>query len=259
MLPSAPAVCAGSAAGAAVWLAGHRPAVVRLRRVVGRASEPAGAVVGGPAGWAAGALGVLILLVGLPLLLGPAGAVVAVPAVALVGLRAGRSHATERARSRACDAAVPRVADLLASCVAVGVPPPEALDIVRRAVGGPIATRLAPVVSALQLGGDPVSAYLRALPAAPRRRGRRDGDDPTLALVQALGRAAARGTPLAEAAGRVADESRRRRRWSAEAAARRAGVLAVGPLMVCHLPAFVLIGVVPLVLGVARSALGDLG
>jgi hypothetical protein len=56
----------------------------------------------------------------------------------------------------------------------------------------------------------------------------------------------------------VADDQRRRRRWSAEAAARRAGVHAVGPLVLCFLPAFVLLGVVPVVLSIAAEVLGDL-
>jgi pilus assembly protein TadC len=53
----------------------------------------------------------------------------------------------------------------------------------------------------------------------------------------------------------VADEQRRVRRWQAEAAARKAGVLAVAPLVLCFLPAFILIGVVPVIVGVATEAL----
>ena len=37
--------------------------------------------------------------------------------------------------------------------------------------------------------------------------------------------------------------------------ARRAGVQAVGPLAACFLPAFVLVGVVPVVVGVAQALL----
>jgi pilus assembly protein TadC len=66
------------------------------------------------------------------------------------------------------------------------------------------------------------------------------------------------GAPLADMVAAVADDQRRRRRWSAEAAARRAGVQAVGPLVLCFLPAFVLLGVVPVVLSIAAEVLGGL-
>lgn len=260
MTPSGAALGAGLSAGAALWLAGRRPAVDRLRRALsrpragrpGRVGRAGWSQVPGPLRRVVGVTGALVVLAGAAGLAGVAGVVVAGPAVGLPALRAGRARAQAARERRACDAALPRVADLLAACVAVGVPPAEALDGVRQAVGGPIADRLAPVVSALRLGSDPVQAYRAAAPYVPE-------PDLTLALVRVLEGAVARGVPLVEAAGRVADDARRRRRWTAEAAARRAGVLAVGPLMVCHLPAFVLIGVVPLVVGVARAALGDLG
>ncbi|MGN6242106.1 MAG: type II secretion system F family protein, partial [Motilibacteraceae bacterium] len=47
-------------------------------------------------------------------------------------------------------------------------------------------------------------------------------------------------------------------RAAAQEAAHRAGVRMVGPLVVCALPAFVLVGVVPAVAGLATSALGQL-
>jgi pilus assembly protein TadC len=77
-------------------------------------------------------------------------------------------------------------------------------------------------------------------------------------LVRALGRALDSGAPVATTVAAVADEQRRRRRWAAEAAARRAGVLAVAPLALCFLPAFVLLGVVPVVLSIAADVLGGL-
>jgi len=259
-MPSAAAVGAGLSAGGALWWAGRRPAADRLHRVLLRApGAPVAPAVrqrwaglSTPLRRAMVVAGALAGLVVAAVAAGSAGLVVAGPAVGLPVLRAGRSRAAATREQRACAAALPRVADLVAACVAVGVPPAQALDGVRRAVGGPIATRLAPVVSALRLGSDPVAAYESVAP-------RSGAPDLTLALVRALDAAVTRGVPLVEAAQRVGDDARRRRRWTAEAAARRAGVLAVGPLMVCHLPAFVLLGVVPLVVGVARAALGDLG
>jgi hypothetical protein len=53
--------------------------------------------------------------------------------------------------------------------------------------------------------------------------------------------------PLAQALTRVADDLRARRRGELLAAARVAGVTAVLPLGLCFLPAFALLGVVPVV------------
>jgi pilus assembly protein TadC len=51
----------------------------------------------------------------------------------------------------------------------------------------------------------------------------------------------------------IAEELRRDARVRAEAAARSAGVRAVLPLVACFLPAFLLIGVVPVVASLAQS------
>jgi len=161
-----------------------------------------------------------------------------------------RRHAARSAARRQrgeVAAAVPRFADLLAACLESGAAPADAVDAVRRHLRGPLADRLAPVAGALRSGFDPLTVY--------------DGsgrDDPVRGLVVALARAMESGAPLADTVAAVADDQRRRRRWSAEAAARRAGVQAVAPLVICFLPAFVLLGVVPVVLGIASEVLGDL-
>jgi Flp pilus assembly protein TadB len=169
---------------------------------------------------------------------------------ALLALTAGRRRAARSAsdrRQREIAAALPRFADLVAACLESGAAPADALDVVRRQLVGPLADRLAPVVGALRSGVDPLTVY-----------GGHAGEDPLRGLVVALARAMESGAPLADMMAAVADDQRRRRRWSAEAAARRAGVHAVGPLVVCFLPAFVLLGVVPVVLGIAAEVLGDL-
>ena len=177
---------------------------------------------------------------------GPVLAALAPALFLLVGRRL-TTRSTARRREREVAAAVPRFADLVAACLESGAAPAEALDVVRRHLAGPVADRLAPVAGALRSGVDPLTVY--------DGQGR---DDPVRGLVVALARAMESGAPLADTVAAVADEQRRRRRWSAEAAARRAGVLAVGPLVVCFLPAFVLLGVVPVVLGIAADVLGDL-
>ena len=60
--------------------------------------------------------------------------------------------------------------------------------------------------------------------------------------------ATAQNAPVATAVSRLADDVRAEGRSAAEQAARRVGVLAVAPLGLCFLPAFVLLGVVPVVI-----------
>jgi pilus assembly protein TadC len=197
---------------------------------------------------AAAALAAAALLVAM-LALGPGPVVAgAVPVVVLLLGRASARRSATRRRRHEIETALPRFADLLAACLESGAAPADALDVVRSQLTGPLAVRLAPVAGALRTGVDPVAVY-----------GDHGRDDPVRALVAALARALESGTALADAVSTVADEQRRRRRWAAEAAARRAGVHAVGPLVVCFLPAFVLLGVVPVVLGIATEVLRDLG
>jgi pilus assembly protein TadC len=194
-----------------------------------------------------GVLAVVVLAVAIRSLgRGPVLAAIA-PVVFLLARRRWAARSAARHQNRAVAAALPRFADLVAACLESGAAPADALDVVRRHLPGPMADRLAPVVGALRSGFDPLTVYVA--------HGR---DDPVRGLVVALARAMESGAPLADTVAAVADDQRRRRRWSAEAAARRAGVHAVGPLVVCFLPAFVLLGVVPVVLGIATEVLGDL-
>ncbi len=79
-------------------------------------------------------------------------------------------------------------------------------------------------------------------------------DVPALdALARAFIRAEKSGSALATTVSAVAEDQRRARRWTAEAAARRAGIHAVAPLVVCFLPAFLLLGVVPVIVGIATE------
>ena len=66
------------------------------------------------------------------------------------------------------------------------------------------------------------------------------------------------GAPVAAAVSRLAAEVRAEGRGAAEQAARRVGVLAVAPLGLSFLPAFVLLGVVPVVVGLAGPLLATL-
>ncbi len=162
-------------------------------------------------------------------------------------LVAGRDAAVATRTRTAESAALPSAADLLVVCLASGASPEDSLALVAAAVGPPLASRLEQVSAALRLGAQPAEAWASA-----------DPQDPLAPLRRAFARAADTGAPLADTVAGVADDQRQRHRWRAQAAARRAGVLAVGPLVLCFLPAFVLLGVVPIVLGIAGEVLGDL-
>lgn len=136
-------------------------------------------------------------------------------------------------------AELPFAIDLLAAGVRAGAPPAVACRTVGNALDGPLSGRLRQVADALALGASPAQAWghVADVPGAGR-------------LVLAAVRSSESGAALAGALTRLADELRAARVTACEAAARRAGVLVVLPLGLCFLPAFVLAGLVPIVLSV---------
>lgn len=153
-------------------------------------------------------------------------------------------------------AELPLVLDLLASCLAGGAPLPEAASAVAAAVPGPAGRRLAAVAAALAVGSPPGEAWgALAAPPAPGGPVTRDAEDALAPAARALARAADGGAPVAAAVSRLAAEARADARSRGERAARRVGVLAVAPLGLCFLPAFVLLGIVPVVAGLAGPLL----
>jgi pilus assembly protein TadC len=229
--------------GAAVVLLLVRPSArARLARVApvrrGTAAAPAWlhqtafALGGAAVGWYVG--GVVGPLLGV--------------AVLVVGPRlVSRLDDTEDETAVLADQ-LPLALDLLAACLAGGASLGVAVEAVRDAMPGPCGQRLGRVAAALAVGSAQDEAF-RAL-----------GDDsgPAGSAARALARAAEGGTPVAGAVSRVAAEARRSAAAAAERRAKRAGVLAVGPLGACFLPAFVLLGVVPAVVGLASPLLATL-
>ena len=126
--------------------------------------------------------------------------------------------------------------------MAAGAPLRAALTAVAVAVGAPSSELLLPIGAGLELGADPAEAW-----AGLR-------DDPCLApIALAFVRSATSGAPLSTLLAGTADDLRRRHRLAVEVAARAAGVRAVAPLAACFLPAFLLLGVVPVVASMASD------
>ena len=145
--------------------------------------------------------------------------------------------ASRRRRDR-LTASVPHAVDLLAACLAAGLSPAAALELVTDVVEPPLAEELGAVCARLRLGVDPVSVW-RGLAAHPQLG----------SLGRTLSRAAESGASVADALLRLSTDLRRQRRAEAESRAKSVGVKAALPLGGCLLPAFVLVGVVPLVAG----------
>lgn len=157
---------------------------------------------------------------------------------------ASGERAAKAARERAAAAQLPLTAELLAACLAAGSGPEEAARAVGSSLGGPLGERLERAAAELRLGAEPGEAWARLaeLPDA-------------VELARCLERAHASGAPAVEPVSRLAAECRAQRARTATARARRAGVLVTGPLGLCFLPAFLLAGVVPVVIGLGTSLL----
>jgi pilus assembly protein TadC len=175
----------------------------------------------------------------------PGPALVLVVLALWLGVPPARRRRKAAAARAVVDRDLPRAADLTATCLEAGAAPVDALLAVADAIGGPVAARLRAVSLAVRIGTDP--SELPQIAVAD--------EDPNAAQLSAVARATVTGAPLADSVRAVAADQRERARWQALERARRAGVQAVGPLAVCFLPAFVLVGVVPVVVGVARTLL----
>jgi Flp pilus assembly protein TadB len=132
--------------------------------------------------------------------------------------------------------------DLLAACLRAGLPVPTAMSAVAGELPAHAARALRSSAELLALGADPATAWEPATscPAtAPLARGAR--------------RAAQSGTALADLVTDLAVKVRATAADNAEATAQRAGVLITAPLGLCFLPAFVCLGVAPVVAGLAEQ------
>ncbi|ESU51251.1 type II secretion system F family protein [Streptomyces filamentosus] len=143
---------------------------------------------------------------------------------------------------------LPLAADLLAACVAVGAGPREAAEEVGRSIGGPVGDRLARTAVEIRLGGEPADSW--------GRFGEIPGAGP---LARCLYRAGSTGAPAADPIARLAASIRAERAAAAVARAQRAGVLITAPVGLCFLPAFLAVGVAPVIIGLAGDLLATGG
>lgn len=216
-------------------------ALDRLRRLV----RP---VEGAPSEFARLAVGVLAACVLLPMAEGarlPAAPTMAV-VVLTVFVGMGRwAPAEVRHRDRVMRNELPGVCTLLAVCLEAGLPLRNAVTAVAEASQGSMATSLRRVDTSVRLGVPELQAWSEIGEAQPAFAD----------LARELSHAAGSGMALAPVLRHHALEAQRQAHGTAQARARKAGVNSVLPLMTCFLPAFILIGVVPIVGGVATRML----
>ncbi|MEW2634144.1 type II secretion system F family protein [Streptomyces sp. NPDC048389] len=139
---------------------------------------------------------------------------------------------------------LPLAADLLAACISAGAGPREAAEAVGESLGGPVGARLAHTAAQLRLGAEPapVWEWFGGIPGA----------EP---LARCLERADSTGAPAAEQVSRLAERFRAERARAAGRQGRRAQVLITAPVGLCFLPAFLAVGVAPVVIGLASGLL----
>ncbi|HEX3787602.1 MAG TPA: type II secretion system F family protein [Pseudonocardiaceae bacterium] len=136
--------------------------------------------------------------------------------------------------------------DLLAACLRGGLPVPTAVQSVAVAMPGDAGPALRSTAELLSLGADPAEAWLPALRHPLTAR-----------LAKGARRSARSGAALAGLAEALAVEVRSGAHDLAEASAQRAAVAVTGPLGLCFLPAFLCLGVVPVVIGLAARLIAS--
>ncbi len=132
--------------------------------------------------------------------------------------------------------------DLLATAMDAGMALPQAISAIAELEESPAAAKLREVGQLLALGVSPTQAWRSAV----------DHRD-LAAVASAAVRSSIGGVTVADAAREAAREIRDRARVAADRAAARAEVTMTAPLALCFLPAFLCLGLAPVVIGLVRG------
>jgi pilus assembly protein TadC len=258
-LPATTVLCAGLA-GLAVFLALRNPAgeLRRLTRRKSKLAEGAASLTRLIEGRAdapplrrrvllsvACALALILAGAGIDGWLGRviwfAGPVVAATGLLVLGWVEPRSA---RRRRQQLIMEVPQALELMAACLGAGLPARTACAAVVRTFDGAVADDLGQVLALQQLGVPDVAAW-RTL-----------RDHPQFGLAAAdLARSVESGTSMVEGLRHHAATAREARRSELQVRARTVGVRSVLPLMMCFIPSFLLLGIVPAVVSAVFHAL----
>lgn len=170
---------------------------------------------------------------------------------ARAGRRIGPAPSVTRPRSPESDLsrdplAVASSLDVFAACLTSGMAVATAAAATGPSAPHPLAGVLVRAADLLTLGADPSTAWAGS---------RRPTDQRVEALQRLARRSVSSGTALAQGVSELAEQSRLDAGDAAQAAAERASVLIAGPLGLCYLPAFLCLGIVPVVVGLAGDVL----
>lgn len=168
-----------------------------------------------------------------------------VAAVALWQVQRLTQHQLDRVRQHELQRQAPGFAELLAASVSSGVPVDVAIKVIAEHTSGALGELLQRCVKQLDMGADQSTAWLELGQVAA-----------TAPIARALIASAQSGTPLALLLDDCAADLRIAHRQRATLAANAVVVKSVGPLGLCFLPAFVLLGVVPVVASLLTSNVG---
>lgn len=163
----------------------------------------------------------------------------------LLALALGFAGARRPPRPPQADVSPALALDLAAAALRSGQTVAAALRLAAPAAGGQTGETLVRTARMLELGADPAEAWEPAGHVASLQ-----------AAASAARRSADSGARLADALERAAAEVRIQARTAGEARAQRVGVWAIAPLGLCFLPAFVCLGIVPVVAGLLREIVG---
>lgn len=179
-----------------------------------------------------------------------AAAIVTAPGALRARVRLSRADAIVSADRRVAEKGLLGMAfslDVLSVCLRSGMPVATAALVVSSCAPSELAHILNRAGEMLALGAPASAAWADPGPS----------DDPGYEQRQALTRLARRsadsGAVMADGIASLAIQCRRDALDSAVATAERAGVLIGAPLGLCFLPAFVCLGIVPVVMGLARD------
>ena len=161
--------------------------------------------------------------------------------------RGGRP-AMQDPRGESDPLAIASAFDVLSVCLSAGMAMSAAAAATATSAPPRLGALLRRAADLLALGGDPDTAW---------RTGGDERDDAYKALTRLARRSASSGSALAQGVADLAEQSRQDADHGATAAAERAGVLIAGPLGLCFLPAFVCLGIVPVVAGLAGDIFGS--
>jgi len=177
-----------------------------------------------------------------------AASTLAMPRVSVARIQTGLQPAGNRRTRAVVDDTLAMAAslDVLAACLRSGMAVSIAAAGVAESAPPSMAALLRRAADLLTLGADPAAAWVS--PVEPV-------DKHLQAFMRMARRSACSGVALAQGIEDLAVQLRGEAADGASAKAERASVLIAGPLGLCYLPAFLCLGVVPVIAGLADEVL----